>query len=287
MASLCPTTCATDFAPESDNYGETLRSLPPQFTSVWINDHFQFGDAPLLEAWTAMSYLAAEFPRYKVGSFVLGQNYRNPALLAKMAATLQYLSGGRLILGLGAGWHEEEYRAYNYDFPSPGERVAQLAETIEICHAMWTQSPATYHGEHYRIDNAYCEPHPDPMIPIIVGTNGKKALKIVARLADAWTSGGSFEGWLVPTYEQLRRNCDEVGRDVKEITIWPECFFDLPDDPANASEPDPDEFAFGPTPADAIRQLQQFVDFGISHFIINAQGRNLERFCEEVLPSLA
>jgi alkanesulfonate monooxygenase SsuD/methylene tetrahydromethanopterin reductase-like flavin-dependent oxidoreductase (luciferase family) len=89
-----------------------------------------------------------------------------------MGATLQYLTGGRFIMGLGAGWMEDEYRAYGYDFPSPSVRVAQLAETIEILRAMWTQSPATYSGRHYRVEQAYCEPRPDPMIPIMIGSAG-------------------------------------------------------------------------------------------------------------------
>ena len=155
---------------ELDHYRRLLDGLPDAFSTVWVSDHMQFGDDPTHEAWTLMSFLAAAFPRFNVGSLVLGQSYRNPALLAKMAATLQELSNGRLILGLGAGWHEEEYRAYNFEYPRPGVRVAQLAETIQIIKAMWTQSPATFHGEHYRIDGAQCIPMPETPIPVLVGT---------------------------------------------------------------------------------------------------------------------
>src|SRR5947209_1765153 len=91
-------------------YRRALGALSPEFTAVWFNDHFQFGDAAVLESWTTLTFLAAEFPRLKVGNIVLGQGYRNPALLAKMGATLQYLTGGRYLMGLGAGWAEEEYR---------------------------------------------------------------------------------------------------------------------------------------------------------------------------------
>ena len=97
-----------------------VEALSPEFTTLWVSDHLQFGDAPVLEGWTRLTYLAALFPHLKVGHLVLGQGYRNPALLAKMGATLQYLTGGRFILGIGAGWHEEEYRAYGYGYPSPG-----------------------------------------------------------------------------------------------------------------------------------------------------------------------
>ena len=178
------------------------RDSPISFTTVWISDHLQFGDDPLSEAWTLLTYLAATFPRFRYGHLVLCQSYRNPAVLAKMAATLQELTGGRFVLGLGAGWHEEEYRAYNVDYPRPGIRVQQLAETIEIARAMWTQSPATFTGEHYRIEGAYCEPRPDPPIPILVGTNGPKAIAVAARLADSWCWDGPWD----ETYQRATRH---------------------------------------------------------------------------------
>src|SRR4051812_9506392 len=124
------------------------------FGTVWISDHLQYQDEPVDEAWTRMTWLAAAFPRVRIGSMVLGQSYRNPGLLGAMARTLQELSGGRLVLGLGAGWLEDEYRAFNFEFPSPGVRVAQLGETIELLKALWSESPATYEGEHYRLDRA-------------------------------------------------------------------------------------------------------------------------------------
>src|SRR5215207_4349603 len=156
------------FPPDSEDYGDVLTyyrrmvdALSPEFTTLWVSDHFQFGDAPVLEEWTRLTYLAALFPHLKVGHLVLSQSFRNPALLAKMGATLQHLSGGRFILGIGAGWHEEEYRAYGYGYPSPGARVAQLAEAIQIIRGLWTEATATFHGAHYRIEEAYCEPRPD------------------------------------------------------------------------------------------------------------------------------
>jgi alkanesulfonate monooxygenase SsuD/methylene tetrahydromethanopterin reductase-like flavin-dependent oxidoreductase (luciferase family) len=105
-----------------------MRALRPPFTTVWVEDHFQWGDLPTLEVWTAMAYYAGEFPNLKVGSLTLGQSYRNPALTAKMAAMLQAQSGGRLILGIGAGWKEDEYLAYGYPYPGAGTRLAQLRE---------------------------------------------------------------------------------------------------------------------------------------------------------------
>src|SRR5438477_13015772 len=150
-------------------------SMPPR---VPMPPSRRSGDRPVREGWTLLTYLAGAFPRFRYGHLVLAQSYRNPALLAKMAATLQHLSDGRFILGLGAGWHEEEYRSYGYPYPSGGTRVAQLAEAIELIRAMWTDSPASYRGVHYQIESAYCEPRPDPPIPILVGTNGPKALAV-------------------------------------------------------------------------------------------------------------
>ena len=148
---------------------------------------------PTIEGWTLLTFLAAAFPRFRYGHLVLSQSYRNPALLAKMAASLQELTGGRFILGLGAGWHEEEYRAYGFEYPSGGVRVAQLAEAIQIIRAVWTQSPATYHGTYYHVDGLICEPMPDPPIPIMIGTEGPKALAVTARLADMWNWDGPWE----------------------------------------------------------------------------------------------
>jgi Luciferase-like monooxygenase len=125
--------------------------LHPRFSTLWFAEHPQYD---VLEAWTSAAYVAARHPRFKVGTLVLSQSYRNPGLLAKMGATLQRLSQGRLTMGLGAGWEEADYKAYNYDFPRPGVRVAQLAEAIEILRAMWTANPATYHGEYYRVEAA-------------------------------------------------------------------------------------------------------------------------------------
>src|SRR5262249_29533142 len=142
---------------------------------------------------------------------------RNPAHLAKMSATLQYLSGGRLTLGIGAGWQEDEYQAYGYAFPSAGERIAQLAETIEILRVMWTQSPASYDGRYCKVENACCEPRPNPMPPIMVGASGERILKVVARLGDGWNTGCDIETYR-QRYDRLRRHCDEIGRDEGTIS---------------------------------------------------------------------
>lgn len=109
---------------------------------MWIPDHLQFGSDPTNEGWTLLTFLAAAFPRFRYGHLVLSHSFRNPALLAKMASTLQNLSGGRLILGIGEGWHEEEYRSYNFNYPSGGTRVAQMAGVIQIRSNPPTSTPS-------------------------------------------------------------------------------------------------------------------------------------------------
>jgi alkanesulfonate monooxygenase SsuD/methylene tetrahydromethanopterin reductase-like flavin-dependent oxidoreductase (luciferase family) len=201
-----------------------LDSVIPQlqhhFDSLWMTDHFFWDDDPTYEAWTAIVYMATRYPRWKVGSIVLGQSYRNPALTAKMAATLQHLSGGRFLLGIGAGWKEDEYRAYGYPFPEPKIRLEQLEDTLEIITRMWKQDgTATYHGKHYSVENAYCVPKPDPMIPIIVGGGGYNTMRLAAMYADGWNIyDAPFERYF-ERVAILRQHCETIGRDPASVQL--------------------------------------------------------------------
>lgn len=136
-----------------------LAAVAGHYDSAWCIDHLQ-GD--VLEGWTAVTYLAARHPGLRWGHTVLAQSFRNPALVAKMGATLQFLSGGRFVLGIGAGGQEAEYRAYGYAFPPGRTRVAELNEALHIIKALWTEGRATFAGQHYRVEGAECEPKPDP-----------------------------------------------------------------------------------------------------------------------------
>jgi alkanesulfonate monooxygenase SsuD/methylene tetrahydromethanopterin reductase-like flavin-dependent oxidoreductase (luciferase family) len=273
---------------------ELLDPLPPQFTTIWGSDHLQMAGEPYFgEGWTTLAYLAAEFPRFRVGHLVLSQSYRNPALLAAMAATLQKVSGGRLILGLGAGWLEEEYRAYNFDYPSGGTRVGQLAEAIEIIRRMWTGQPASYEGRWYRVRDAVCEV-PDPAIPILVGTNGPMALRVTARLADWWNWDGPWDMNYREPYERLRAACEEIGRPFEEITLTAGLTISMPADPSTFEPTYEHEFypgqvfgVVGPTPADVIREMELLVDHGVDHFTLVFDSRaELRRFVDEVVPQV-
>jgi alkanesulfonate monooxygenase SsuD/methylene tetrahydromethanopterin reductase-like flavin-dependent oxidoreductase (luciferase family) len=279
------------------HYRTVLEMVPAVFSTVWISDHLQFGAKPRMEGWTLLTYLAASFPRFRYGHLVLNQSLRNPALVAKMAATLQLLTGGRYILGLGAGWHEEEYRAYGYEYPSNGVRVAQLAEAIEVIRAMWTQSPTTYHGTYYHIEGAYCEPRPDPPIPIIVATKGPKALAVTARLADMWNWDSPWETAYREPYELLRRHCETIGRPFEEIVLTASVEVSLPEDPATFVATYNRRYSsfygggvftvLGPTPADVIREIERLVDIGVSHFMIDCDDMlTFRRFVDEVVPAV-
>jgi alkanesulfonate monooxygenase SsuD/methylene tetrahydromethanopterin reductase-like flavin-dependent oxidoreductase (luciferase family) len=178
-----------------------LPTALPHFDSLWVADHFYGFDEktdPFLEAWTTLTWLAARHDDVQLVHHVLGVGYRPPALTAKMAATLQVLSGGRFVLGIGAGWREDEYRAYGYEFPKPSVRFAQLEETIRICRLMWTEPDPTFEGEHFRIEGAAAPPLPDPVPPVLIGASGEKVgLPLVGRVADMWNapSRGTEEDW--------------------------------------------------------------------------------------------
>jgi alkanesulfonate monooxygenase SsuD/methylene tetrahydromethanopterin reductase-like flavin-dependent oxidoreductase (luciferase family) len=198
------------------------------FDSIWVPDHFYAFRDPhdaWLECWTVMTWLLTRFPRIKVGPIVLGVGYRPPALLAKMGATLQVLSEGRFVMGIGAGWRGAEYTAYGYPFPPAPVRIAQLAEAVQILRLMWTQPAPTFQGRYFQLDQAYCAPRPDPPPPIMIGGGGEKLmLPLTGRLADLWDRyhGGSLETIDREDYARkwaiVRGAAAEAGRDPAAIT---------------------------------------------------------------------
>ena len=192
----------------------------------WVMDYFhqiQFvgrPEEPMLEGWTVISMLAGLTTKIKLGTLVTGIIYRYPSVLAKIAATLDVLSKGRLFMGIGAAWNEQESLAYGISFPSNQERLLRLEEAIQVIRKMWTEEPyASFEGKYYQIKNAYCNPKPiqKPSPPILVGGSGeRKTLKIVAKYADACNLFGSAET-LKKKLDILKEHCKSVGRDYDSI----------------------------------------------------------------------
>ena len=192
------------------------------YDSLWVGDHLFSApgppDLPWMECWTFLSALAAETRRVRLGTMTLCNGFRAPALLAKMVATLDVISGGRLEVGIGSGWYEKEFLGYGYPFPKASARVRQLDEALQILNLMWTERCITFKGEHYQLIEGYCEPKPvqRPRPPIHFGGDGEKLmLPLVARHADWWNywlSTNSIEGFR-HKLGVLERCCTEIGRD--------------------------------------------------------------------------
>jgi alkanesulfonate monooxygenase SsuD/methylene tetrahydromethanopterin reductase-like flavin-dependent oxidoreductase (luciferase family) len=265
-----------------------IRTLSPGFTTLWVEDHLQLGETATHECLTTLSYFAGEFPQFSVGALVLCQSYRNPALVAKMAANLQLLSGGRFILGLGAGWKEDEYHAYGYTFPDTKTRLEELEEAAIIVKAMWSSSPTSFAGQHYHIQDAYCEPQPRPSSPLLIGGGGEeKTLAIVARRADWW----NFNSCTVEEYAHklaiLKSHCARVGRDAAEIKLTYLSTASVSENPDQLVRSPQKHFVSGNS-AEVIRELERFHDIGVTHFIFRfLDPESLERFVDTVVPYFA
>ncbi len=256
------------------------------YDSVWLDDHLMFEKRPILECWTTLSALSAITSKIRLGSMVLCNGYRNPAVLAKMAATLDVVSKGRLEFGIGAGVQEDEHEAYGISFPKPRARTDRMKESVEIIKKMWTEEKASYRGRYYRISEAVCEPKPmqKPHPPIIIGGGGEKfTLKVTAQHADRYDWG------YVPTLEKykhklnvLESHCKAVGRDFNEIekSYWISGqMFIVPDQkeldktvsqlkPKNVSLKDFKKFNFVATPDDCKQEIQRYTRLGVTYFML-------------------
>ena len=230
------------------------------FDSLWVADHFYGFDAktdPFLEAWTTLTWLAAKFPNVLLCHHVLGHGYRPPALTAKMAATLQTLSEGRFMLGIGAGWREPEYQAYGYEFPRPAVRFGQLEDVINICRAMWTQDLPTYEGKYFSITEAAAPPLPTVVPPICVGASGEQiGLPLVGRLADAWNSfwSGDEEKW-TRKRDIVRASAETAGRNPDDIELIVTIERELPSTDAESAQ--------------MLDDLAQLRSIGVDHFVLD------------------
>jgi F420-dependent oxidoreductase-like protein len=279
------------------------------YDHLWVYDHVETvprrEPTHVFEAFTTLAALSQRTERIRLGQLVTCAAYRNAGLLAKEAAGIDVMSGGRLILGLGGGWYEREYQAYGYEFPSARERLRILEETTEAVKALWTQETVDYVGRHMRFEGAYCDPKPIQQLPEIwIGGGGEQVtLAIAARHADKTNWQVGLEQF-VHKSEVLRAHCERVGRDFDEIvrTHGPDCrIFD--------TERDLMEWVDSPsggqlrklgtaeqyirdnlvgTPEMVTEKVQGFVDAGCREFVLWCRDapstETIERFAGEVVP---
>jgi alkanesulfonate monooxygenase SsuD/methylene tetrahydromethanopterin reductase-like flavin-dependent oxidoreductase (luciferase family) len=274
-----------------------LDTIVGHFDSAWLADHVQFGDRPLFEGWTMLTYMAGMQPGLRYGHLVLCQLFRNPALLAKMAATFQYMSQGNFMLGIGAGWAEEEARAYNLPFPPAGQRVSELEEQLQIIKALWREDNVTFEGKYHQVKNAYCVPHPDPIPPVLIAGFQPRMMRLVARYADWWNIGTDNLDRAREQLQALDAACEQVERDPKTLrrTLALSCYCapteqKLKELSANR-QPGPFGMGLMGTPTQMVEQLQPFVEAGFDYFMFIAGGfpedlTTLEMLSHEVLPAL-
>ena len=214
------------------------------YTSVWLPDHFLTvppSQAIVFESWTLAAALARDTKRIRIGHMVTGNGYRNPALQAKMASTLDVLSHGRFTLGIGAGWYEPDYRAYGYAFPDGPERLRQLQEAVHVILAMWTQEEATFEGRYYQIRGAINQPKgmQHPHIPLLIAGAGEQVtLKLVARYGDVCNVIAD-PATLEHKFAVLQQHCKAIGRDYGGIhrTSLTLCIIGETDEAARAQVP--------------------------------------------------
>jgi alkanesulfonate monooxygenase SsuD/methylene tetrahydromethanopterin reductase-like flavin-dependent oxidoreductase (luciferase family) len=277
----------------------SLESVEADFDSAWLSDHvipwadWQNPATDNLEGWTMLNYLMGMFKRLSFGHIVLCNSFRNPALLAKMAATLSVLSSGRFILGIGAGWKKDEYLSYGYDFPKASARIEALDEAVQIIRKMWTENVVHFNGKHFKINGAYCNPKPNPKPPIMIGGGGEKLLKVVASQADWWNGINALEDYR-RKLSVIKNHCETVGRDYGSIKkTWLGCVAVAEsqdealeiarNNPFSTSEP-----SIAGTPAEVTRRLGEFVDLGVEYFILRfldfPSQKGLEQFAEKVSP---
>lgn len=278
------------------------------YDSVWLDDHFYGVVTPAwddaLESWTLMAALARETSTLRFGTLVACNGYRPPALVAKMAASGDHISNGRLEFGLGAGWYEQEFTAYGYDFRPIGTRLRQLDEALHICRLMWSADKATFAGKHYRVREAWCNPKPlqKPHPPIMIGGGGEKVLlRIVATHADRWNFGGSV-GDFRQKLPLLEAHCRAIGRE--PATIEKSWFGNVIIEPneerlqrrlakraarSGAAADQLDQQMIAGTPAGVIARIKEYAALGVTHFIAMF-GRvdrleSTELFGREVIPA--
>ena len=281
------------------------------YDSLWAFDHFYpifvpDPHGPCMESWTLLGALSQHTKRARIGALVNGNTYRNPALLAKMAATLDQISGGRVNLGLGAGWFELEHQSLGFDFKTLPGRLEALDESCQIIKSMFAQDKTTLKGKHYQVVDAVCNPKPiQKNVPLMIGGHGERVLlKIVAKHADMWNTMHANPAEMKRLIDVIERHGDTVGRDTDEIEktiMMPLCYKASKDreqmisatvagmariTPAEAR----DRIMIG-SKDECLDKIAQYTKVGVTHFIFNLRWPILvedefQAFAEEVIPSV-
>lgn len=278
------------------------------FDSIWVNDHLYGPQSPsiaILEAWSMVAALAAITERVEIGTLVTPAGMRNPAQLGKVIATVDNISGGRIIPGLGGGWMAREFTDFGVPFLPTPQRLGQLRETIRLLKRMWSpdEQAVSFKGKYVTATNVVCEPKPVRQPPILVGGSGEKVtLKIAAREASIWNNLAGQQAALGRKVEVLREHCKAVGRDFSEIVVSQQCLVTIAPDEASV-EPmtarakqlfgghmgDPTGPLALTGTAERIReQIQKHIDLGCTMFVIEFFGRDTREparlFAETVMP---
>jgi F420-dependent oxidoreductase-like protein len=277
------------------------------FDSIWVYDHFHTVPTQELETsfecWTITAALARDTEKVRVGQMVTCNNYRQPSLLAKMASTVDVMSHGRLDFGIGAGWYEEEFRAFGYPFPDDPERLRMLDEALQVIRAMWTEPYATFEGKYYQVRGAINEPKgvQKPHIPIWVGGGGERVtLKLVAKYADACNVGGNDPAVAKHKFGVLKEHCERVGRDygsiIKSVHTFMvlqnpgESFEDAIKDHPHLTLQAAQSTVYG-QPNEIIDKLGALIDVGVEYFIFYIRNRpadldTLRMLAQDIMPAL-
>lgn len=277
------------------------------YDSLWVCDHVygpQSPRIPILEAWSLLSALAAVTEKVELGTLVTPAGMRNAAQLGKVIATVDNISEGRVIAGLGAGWMAREFTDFGVPFLPTAQRLGQLRETVQLLKRMWGDEPeVTFNGKYVQATNLVCEPKPARKIPILIGGGGEKVtLKIAAREADIWNNLAAQQGALPRKIEALKGHLDDAGRDPASIVISQQCLVTIAPDEASAGPMvetskkifgghmgDPTgPLAISGSPQRVREQIQKHIDLGCTMFVMEFFGRDTREaaglFAETVLP---
>jgi probable F420-dependent oxidoreductase len=282
---LFGTTVIPTVGGRTDPVEDALHAEQLGFDLVTCWDHLH-GDTPSFETWTLLTWIASRTERIRIGTNVLGLPYRHPTVTAKMAETLHRLSGGRLILGMGGGGNNTEFRSWGLEARSPGEKVDALQEAIELIRALWTEPEVTYEGFHFRTEEAQLEPKPETPIPIWVGAYGRRSIAVTGRLADGWIPSMTYmpPDRATRMRERLLRAAEEAGRDPGEVT----CAYNIVVLVQEGAQ-DPSGRVLAGSPDEVARRLDEIARRGFTCLNLWPRGDRIggrERLAKEVIPAV-